>query len=326
MKKISYPLVMIILSVVMTFVGCKKKNNDDNTANKDQYVGTWQGIIASIDDGKWSDTATVSIRLSGDNLFGYLTTAGDPEVSRLRLISFADGIFTYALICNTPEEEDCQNWNVTGTLTLTGTNVIKLYLSGTFCGPQGGEQGTVTGDLTKTSSIPDDSNYITFAQVGREWRYRVTGFDGMQCMLKYYLTGDLGNGVFSGIATNDCNWQWETMDYWWYVSPAKWCDMQSASLDTMILNIRADAKVGDVYTTVIGSDSVVVEVLSLNDPVIIDGKTYTCYKILKKGNQFGGYSEGYGWGTFGIGFIKYEAIEPNNPWDVHLEELVWKNF
>ncbi|NQV03576.1 MAG: hypothetical protein HQ542_13080 [Bacteroidia bacterium] len=325
MKKNSYLLVMIILSVVMTSIGCKKKN-DDNSTSKEQYAGTWQGTITFTGGQTWTELATLTIRLSGENLLGYFSVQGDPEITRLRLITFANGVYSFSLVCSTPDDEDCQNWNVTGTLILVTTNNISINMSGTFCGSQGGEQGTLTGDLAKISSTPEDANYITFGQVGREWRYRVTGFDGTQCLLEYYLSGDLGNGVFSGIATSDCGWQWDQIQYWWYVSPNMWCDMSSASLDTRILNILADTKVGDIYQTILGEDTVTVTVLSLNDPVIIDGKTYNCIKVRKEGFQFDHYFEGYAWMTFGIGLIKYEAIEPNQPYDVHLEELIWKNF
>jgi len=325
MKKISYLLIMIVVCMIMTPVGCKKKSDDSNTSSIDQFVGTWQGPITFSGTEVWDKMATLSIRLSDNVLTGFLTIQDDPDVSRLRQISFANGVMSFALVCSTPEDEDCQNFNVSGTLALNG-NAIKINMSGTFCGNGGGEQGTVTGDIVKTSSTPDDSKYITFAQVGREWQYRITGFDGYQCILKFSLTEDLGNGVFAGTMSNDCGWGSGQNQFWWYVSPAMWCDMMNASLNTRILNIRSDAQVGDIYQTIYGEDTVTVTVLSLNDPVVIDGTTYSCYKILKKTTQFGSYSEGYAWGTFAIGFIKYEAILPNQPYDVHLEELIFKNF
>ena len=324
MKKISYLLLMIIVSLVITSVGCKKKTDDD-TATKEQYVGTWQGTYTYTGDEPETGEATITIRLSQGNLLGYLALDDDLAVLRLRLTLFADGVYNFSLVNSTPEEEDCQNWNAGGTLTLSG-NVITINISGTFCGSQGQDQGTLTGNLSKTSSTPEDSDFITFAQAGREWRYRVTGFDGDDCMLKFYLAEDLGNGVFSGIISGDCEWIGPQAQFWWYVSPTMWCDMQSASLDTRIVNIMAFANVGDVYETIIGNDTTIVTVMSLNDPVMIDGKTYNCWKVLKKTNQFGGYSEGYAWGTFAIGLIKYEGILPNQPHDVHLEELTWKNF
>ena len=325
MKQISYVLVMIILSVVITSVGCKKKGDDAPT--KDQFVGTWQGAFTYTgSDGQvQTGQATITIRLSGESLLGYLSVEEDPLVYRFQLLSFVDGVYTFKLVNSTPEDEDCQNWNVNGTITLSG-NVITINMSGIFCGPQGEEPGTFAGNLSKTSSTPEDSNFITFAQVGREWHYRVTGFDGDQCTLIFNLNEDLGNGVFSGIVSGDCEWIGAQAQFWWYVSPQMWCDMQSASLNTRFVNIRADAKVGDVYKSVVGNDSTEVTVLSINDQVIIAGTTYNCYKVLKKTNQFGSYSEGWAWGNNAVGFIKYEAIIPNNPHDVHLEELVYKNF
>ncbi|MFC2101714.1 hypothetical protein ACFLS7_01850 [Bacteroidota bacterium] len=325
MKKISYLFVMIVLSVVITTVGCKKKT-DDNTSTKDQYVGTWQGTInfVSIDES-YTEQATITIRLSGENILGYLIIHDEFNVDRLRLIIFENGVYSFAIVCSDPGHEDCEKWDVKGTLTLSETNVLQLNVSGMFCGQNGGKQGTLTGDLSKTSSTPDDSNFFTFAQVGREWHYRVTGYDGGECLMKFHLNEDLGNGIFTGIMTNDaCGW--EQRQYCWYVSPAQWCDMENVYLDSRIVNIQADAKVGDVYYSALPNDTITMTVLSLNDPVIIDGKTYSCMKIKRQGVLYGKHFDGYIWVTFETGLIKYEQILPNQTGDVHLEELIWKNF
>lgn len=315
---------MIILSMAITLVGCSK-NETDNTTTKDQYVGTYQGTIVYNDGTAQSGQVTLSIVLSNGVLTGYFQPQDDPYAYRLREVSFEDGVLHVSFVCSSPEEEDCANFSVTGTLTFVD-NIIIIGLSGTFCGSGGGIQATVSGNLPRIDPIPDVTNFFTFAQAGREWRYKVTGFDGTACFLSFHLTEDLGNGVFGGSATNDCNWQWDVVQFWWYVSPNAWCDMMTASLNSRILNLMSDAKVGDIYTTIIGNDSIVVEVISLNDPVVIDGNTYNCLKLLKKGKQFDHYSEGYSWVTFDIGMVKYEAIIPNQATDVHLEELIWKNF
>lgn len=313
---------MVILSVIITYTGCKKESNDENNATKDQFIGTWQGILTfDASSEPFTSQSTLTILQSGDNLSGYLIIHNDPEIQRLRLITLTNGVYSMEVICGDPGHIDCHSWDFSGTLTLAETNLIKFNVSGVVCQEI---QGTLTGDFTKISSIPDDSGYITFAQIGREWRYRFTGWDSSLCELKMNIDEDLGNGIFSAIVTTDC-FGWPPK-IWWYVSPNKWCDMDSTLLDTRILNVRADAKVGDVYQTILDGDTITVTVLSLSDPVTIEGTTYNCIKLLKEGTQWEQYFKGYCWMTFDIGLIKYEAIYPNQPHDVHYEELIFKNF
>jgi hypothetical protein len=325
MKTVYIYLIMLAVSMTVIAGGCKKKNTEP-ADNRAQFVGTWQGTITFTGGTGWTDQGILSVRLSGDNLIGYVTRVSEPVVMRLRMISFANGIYSFEMVCANPDDPDCQTWNVTGTLTISGTTILQLSASGTFCGPGGGIQGTVTGDLTRTSPNPDDSNYITFAQAGREWHLRITDYSGNQCTYILHLDQDLGNGIFSGTGTTDCNWPTQLTTFYWYVQPGIWCDMRTASLDSRILNIRSDAQVGDTYQSIVGNDTITVTILSLNDQVVIDGKTYDCIKGRKYGHQWLGYSDGYFWMQFNTGLIKYEALQPNGPTDVHYEELVWRNF
>lgn len=323
MKHINCSLVVIILLGITALAGCSNKETAD-TATKENYVGTFQGTIVYNAGTAQTGEATLSIVLRNGLLTGYLQTQDDPYAYRLREVSFDDGVLHVSLVCSSPEEPDCANWNVTGTLTFVD-NILIVSLSGTFCGSGGGTQATVSGNIPRIDPEPEISGFITFAQAGREWQYRVTTFSGIECLMSFALTTDLGNGVFAGTFTNDCGWTSGT-PFWWYVSPNGWCDMLSADLNTRILNILSNAKVGDIYQTIQGDDTTTVTVLSLNDPVVIDGITYTCYKLLKQTTQFGSYSEGYSWMTFDIGMIKYEAILPNHDYDVQYEELILRNF
>jgi len=320
MKHIHLSLVGILLLGVAALIGCSKKESND-TIVKEQYVGTFQGTLVYNDGTAQPNEVTLSIILSNGVLTGYLKSVDDPYAYRLREVSFEEGVLHISVVCITPEDPDCANWSVTGTLSFVD-NILIVNISGTFCG---NIHATITGNIPRIDPEPEISSYITFAQVGREWQYRVTAFNGMECLMTFALTNDLGNGVFAGIFTTDCGWTSGT-PFWWYVSPNAWCDMMSADLNTRILNILSDAEVGDIYQTIQGDDTTTVTVLSVNDPVVIDGITYSCYKLLKKTTQFGSYSEGYAWMTFDIGMIKYEAILPANPTDVQTEELIIRNF
>jgi hypothetical protein len=323
-KQFMWAMIPLVLGVFLA--GCSKdENNENQDVVKSDLVGTWEGTITFTSTQPQSGTARLAITLSNDMLTGFLSVQDDPYTTRIQGISFSNGVWNCSLVCNTPNEDDCKNFNVTGTITKSGQS-LNISFAGIFCGKDGGEQATVTGTFTLLNTIPDVGRFFTFAALGREWRYKVTNFDQSECLLEFQITEDKGNGVFAGIATNDCQWMWQQTPFWWYVSPNQWCDMMSPSLDSCIMNLLSNAKAGDHYQTFFGNDTVWVDVLSVSDPVTINGQTYDCYKLYKKTHQFGSYSEGYVWMTFNLGMIKYEAISPNSPSDVFTEELIWRNF
>ena len=92
MKKITYILVIIIFTMVITAPGCKKESNDENNVTKEQFVGTWQGILTfAATSESFTEQTTLTILQSGENLSGYLIINNDPEIQRRYLARSRSG-------------------------------------------------------------------------------------------------------------------------------------------------------------------------------------------------------------------------------------------
>jgi hypothetical protein len=144
------------------------------------------------------------------------------------------------------------------------------------------------------------------------------------------MAEDYQNGVFKFNQTNTCGWQIVYPIGYWYTTPQEWADMRDSIVAHRFTNFRTDAVVGTVYTTVIGQDSVVNTVESLDDLVTIDNQSYHCIRIhtfqVHHDSVFS-YADGKAWCNYQYGFIKFEnLITSGPPSAVHYEELISKNF
>jgi len=331
MKPILNQILGMALAAGLILGGCTKKSDDTNTpTNPDlsQFVGQWQGSVhyKSASDSSTSTVTVNYISIENGNILGFLNTGAD--VNYLSSNTFSNGVLSFVVSNAQPGPGNCLNFKVTGTATPTGTNQISVNISGIFCSGTGGEQATVTGTMSKISPTPDISHYLRFCASGRSWTYKVTAWDGSTCQFTFAITKDHKNGVFEGNMTTNCNWSFTNKTIGWYVQPTEWDDMYDTTLASRVINYQTWAVVGTKFMYAQNGDTVITTVLSLNDPVTVNGVNYNCIKLYRdfRYNEVGRNSTGYCWFTYSVGMIKYEALTPNGPTDVHYEELWSKNF
>ncbi len=323
MKKIITFFAAIII-LLLCFSGCKKSS--DNTTiitpdARDQYLGTWKGLVTDSTKST-SDSLTLALIKQSDNnlVEGYITFRHN--VYKIIEKLFANGIFTFTVINYDPQ---CQSYTLTFTIKLDNSGNLVIVFKGFYCDALG---INVSGIIGKTSPTADLTHIFTFARPGRSWTWRVTNFDNSTCTFTYTMGKDYGNGVYKFTMSTNCNWQTFGPIGYWYVTPQEWADMSDSIPAHRFTNIRTDAQVGTVYMTVIGQDSVVNTVESLDDVVTIDGQSYHCGRIHTYQFHFPNYhANGLAWCNYQYGFIKFENLDPPAPpTGVHYEELISKNF
>jgi len=313
-----------ILFLLLSFSGCKKSSdNKTNTTTdaRDKYLGTWQGLVSDSLKST-SDTLTVALLKQSDNnlVEGYVTFR--KNVYKIIEKLLADGIFSFTVINYDP---NCTSYNLTFIITLDNSGNLIISFTGFYCN---GLQINTTGIIGKINPQADLSHILTFARTGHSWTWRVTNFDNSTCSFTYTMGKDYQTGVFKFNQTNTCDWQTMPPIGYWYTTPQEWADMTDSIVAHRYTNFRTDAKVGTVYMTVIGQDSVVNTVESLDDLVTIDNQSYHCVRIHTYQFHAPSYhANGKAWINYQYGFIKFENLDTSGPSSaVHYEELISKNF
>jgi hypothetical protein len=321
MKNIFITLLSFLL-ILVSLSGCKKSGDNTTTTTdaRDKYLGTWQGVVT--DSLKTtSDTLTVAILKTDvfNPLEGYITYRHN--IYKINENIFFGGV-SFSVINYDPQ---CQSYTLSFTINLNNAGNLVISFKGFYCD---GLEINVSGTIGKTSGAADLSHIIRFARPGHSWTWRVTNFNNTTCTFKYTMGTDYGNGVYKFNMSTNCSWQNFGPIGYWYVTPQEWADMTDSIPAHRFTNFRTDARVGTVYTTVIGQDSVVNTVESLDDLVTIDNQSYHCVRIRTYQYHPPSYhANGLAWCNYQYGFIKFENLDTSAPpTGVHYEELISKNF
>ena len=326
MKKIFLFLAASII-LLLSFSGCKKSSDNTTTTTdaRDKFLGTWQGVVTDSSKSTKSDTIKVALLKESDNdkVEGYVTLRHN--VYKIIENSLTNGTFSFTVINYDP---NCQSYTLTFIIKLDNSGNLIISFIGYYCDSN---QVHITGTIGKTGATADLTNIYTFGRLGHSWTWRATSFDGSTCTFTYTMTKDYQNGVYKFGMTNTCGWQWVYPIGYWYVTPQEWADMTDSIPAHRFTNCRTDAVVGTVYMTVIGKDSVVNTVESLDDPVTINNQTYQCarihtYQVHYSHDTMIYHADGKAWGNAQYGFIKFENLLSDIPSAVHYEELISKNF
>jgi hypothetical protein len=313
-----------ILFLLFSISGCEK-SGDENTNTipdaRDPYLGNWQGVVTDSSKST-QDTLTLALVMQTDNNLaeGYVTFRHN--VYKIIEKTFGTGFFSFSVINYDP---NCTSYSLSFIISLDNSGKLIISFKGYYCNGLG---INVSGTIVKTGGVADLSHIITFARTGHIWTWRVTQFDGGTCSFTYTMGKDFGNGVYKFNMSTDCAWQTFGPIGYWYATPQEWADMTDSIPAHRYTNFRTDAKVGTVYMTVNGQDSVINTVESLDDLVSIDNQSYHCIRIHTYQFHSPSYrANGLCWCNYQYGFIKFENLDTSGPTTaVHYEELIAKNY
>ena len=154
-------VIIFLAAIVISFslVGCGKNGNDGDdyatNATADDFVGNWEGELSyepedEEDDGK--ESLIIVLTKSDDG-----TLSGTYQGEYMDAVdisgSVLNGKFTFVLPNSTPNDPDCDTWNVTIMATLdTEMTTMTLNYSGTGCNSKPVSDYNPKATLTKVAS------------------------------------------------------------------------------------------------------------------------------------------------------------------------------
>jgi len=116
----------------------------DLRATIDDYIGTWDGNCTLVLDESGTITANQLFTINADGTGSMFFNGEDEEAWTISSTEAISDVLHFQIHYFDPNEPDCADWDVSGTLTLDGN----FSAAGTFCSDTGGQPGTLTGTLT----------------------------------------------------------------------------------------------------------------------------------------------------------------------------------
>jgi hypothetical protein len=330
MKRPVIYFALLIMALAAGSSGCKKSNSFDSTkAVQTDFVGTWQGAISTFRHNttiSYTGTFLIYASSSGYTLQGLLNMA---EVNIVQQTQFNNGTFYFKLICNSPDDPECQNWTLAGFATLVEQGRMQLHIAGNECGSVGDQYVDFSGVLTQISTSIDSSFFYTFGKSGNTWNYKITKVNNDTCTTQDIITGTAVPGVFQGQDLNSCGWQPPSANFFWYVDPLYFQVMQELSSGAVVASFPIGAHLSYNYHTVYNGDTTDVMLMATNISITVPSGTYQCreFKVTSKIHSAAVLlPSGYYYLNNQAGIVKYEPLITTALTDVSKKELTGKNF
>ncbi len=162
------------------------------------------------------------------------------------------------------------------------------------------------------------TSYFTFGQVGNVWVLRI--YDnppGTTWDYPIEIISNHGNGVFETLI-------WDSIPGYFFLTPTEWRDLLDENPEHGVTLLRNDAQVGTTYQYYSPADTIIVEVLSLNEQVTVAAGQFNCVKVRKDWKNYSGTGIDYAayyWINYNYGLIKIETIY--GTWDQELVSTNW---
>ena len=144
-------IVSFVVTIgVITIIGCPPggggdddDDDDNNTVTLNDYVGSWTGIVNLTATDEFGAAYTiVNVNEDGSGSLAFIDD--DTDLLVISSISVVNETLQFDIPNVDPDEPDCQDWDVSATLSLDGT----FSASGVICDDDGGQPGTFSGTLS----------------------------------------------------------------------------------------------------------------------------------------------------------------------------------
>lgn len=144
MRTLKHIIILVISFILLATIECGAATTTD-------FVGLWRGTGTFVAAGE-TNSGTMTVRLSkdGSSLVGLVVY--DCKFSITGPVQ--GGVFTFAIHpCDEDiGDPDCANFDVSATATLDQSlKTMSINATGTFCGDGGGQPGTLSATLSKTT-------------------------------------------------------------------------------------------------------------------------------------------------------------------------------
>jgi hypothetical protein len=239
-------------------------------------VGQWKGTFPtnSVDDPLASEMKMSFIPYANNTtLTGYLNTPDGILI--LDNAIFFGNIFSFTIRNSHFYDPNCQSWNASGSAYLLHINNIGLSYGGTFCGTKPTD---VSGTMTRSSSNPDSTVFLTMALPGHRLTYDLQMYDTNQLELTHEYLKDLGTGVWRMKSTIGG----ASGTSYLFVTPVEWgyLPINDSLPEKKITAYRIDAKTGIKYVSVVSpGDSIVSTVASLGEVITVPAGSFKCIRV-----------------------------------------------
>lgn len=240
------------------------------------FIGQWKGSFPYSSSGPVSEIRVSLLTYNKNNsLTGYMNTPDGILI--LDGQQFFNGIFFFSIRKN----NNCPDWDVTGSAYLITTTNMGLAFGGTFCEEHPRD---IEGTMGRISPSPDTTVLMTLAAVGHRLTYDITDTTGSTVEMIREIEYDLGNGVWREKTTLPGKYNSAVSLNYLFSTPVDWGELpahDSLYADRMI-NYSIDARPGTTYIHVTPDDSITTRILSLNTLVNVPAGTFKCIKMSKK--------------------------------------------
>jgi len=320
----------LILLIVCALAACNKTDNSLINKQRSDFIGTWKGNLVNYDHGKrvvqkyeWM----VYTDSTNGRLAGLLTLT---ETNRLEELQFSDGTWYFRVVNSDSLNPSCREWNFAGYAKFGTEGTIEFNLAGNKCGPIGDQFVSWGGTMSKVSDTLDPAAHFDFIRGGNSWTYKITKNNSDTCTLGYNITADLKNGVFEGMMTNQCNWNWSEKHFSWAIDPSRFSVLPNDTSAIPLSVFTLDMTLGKVYRFRSGFNISITALLKRNEEVTVPSGKFVCNKY-----QVESYMEwdtpsssilSYYWISNRYGIVKREVLNPADSTSLKLQVLTWKNF
>ncbi|MCX6268044.1 MAG: hypothetical protein NTW16_11895 [Bacteroidetes bacterium] len=325
-----YFIILVCAIFLIPFSGCKKNAFDPSSKSVGDFVGTWKGSISTFKNNKLlkEDGTMVIYPDAGDNnVSGILFME---ETSVFHEFQFVDGTLYFKVDNNDPANPYCQNWTLSGFAVFATESEINIHISGNECGAHGDEFISWVGNMTPTVVSEDSLEYYNFAKSGNIWTYKLTLKNGDTCQVQKQVSQVSANYNFSGPISETCGWTAENMTFRWDVNPSGFSILHDSTLSNYPLNFAINSKLGVVYYSYINSDTITVSLLDSNVMITTPAGNYKCVRFRYTEPVYTDTIKvtktAYVWLNVRYGIIRQETLNPADPTDIQLQELISKNF
>ncbi len=326
-----YLLFLICALVLTAFPGCKKKSGfDPLTKSQSDFIGTWKGTISSFKDNKL-------IRQSGNVVF-YPEAGGESLAGLLfmkenifvRQFQFANGTVYFNVICNDPENPNCQNWSLSGYAVFSEEGKIELNISGNECGLAGNQYISWEGTMQSTQVAADSIRYFDFGRTGNTWTYNVRLQNGDSCLVQKQINQNPADYFFQGASSQACAWGGINKSFSWTVSPDTYTLNHDSTFSLNRVYFPIYAKPGVTYKYLINSDTTTVTLVDTSVWLTTPAGTFSCFRFRHTEPFYSGMVKNTKTSHFWInnryGIIRQEVANPVDSTSIQLQVLAGKNF
>ncbi|MDP1622315.1 MAG: hypothetical protein Q8M08_08240 [Bacteroidales bacterium] len=325
-----YIFILISVTLLLPFTGCKKKSFDPTSKSREDFAGIWKGSISTFKSNKLlKEYGTVVIYSEPVTqlLTGILFMK---ETNIFREFQFVDGTLYFKVDNNDPASPLCQNWNLGGFAVFSEEGIFDIHITGNECGQLGSEFVNWVGSMTKTAVAQDSVKYYSFVKSGNSWTYKVTQWNGDSCEVQKQATQISLTYLTNGTTSQTCGWSGQSMTFTWNVSPSAFKILNDSSLCTKPFTFPINAKLGVVYSTYVNNDTTTVTLVDSNLVITTPAGVFPCSRFKYTEPVYSGGAKiqrtSYIWLNNLYGIIKHQVQNPVDLTDIQYQVLISKNF